>query len=177
MHAPTRAGARERVRITPSGVGPRPDAPPPPRQATSPTRRPERPIGISLLVIVFAIFAVFGFIAAVAIFLESASIAASEPGFGAITVAIGVVVLILSLLSAAVASGLYRGDRWSWYGALALATMSMVVNVANIVAGALVVSGLGILVAGLVVWNLMRADTRAWLGVTASDARRIGRPV
>jgi hypothetical protein len=87
---------------------------------------------------------------------------ASTPGFG---IALGAAFVPLAIVSFIVASGLLKGRRWAWTGALVLSIISMVWYAFTVV---IIPSNggrtLGVIIGAVTIYYLYRPHVKAYLG-------------
>jgi hypothetical protein len=105
----------------------------------------EKPAGVDLLGVIMAISGIFAFFSGIdALFFASflASVApvnTSIPGVAQATAEMaaigGSVILALGIGSFVVAYGLVSGRTWAWSGAVALATIGIVIPIMNVIVG------------------------------------------
>ncbi len=98
--------------------------------------RPARPFGVSVLVILLWLQAVFGFIAGVILLIENNNsdvLAQTELSSGDIT-AVAIGILIISLITGWVASSIGRGSRFGRGVAAAVAILNLISGVFSLFA-------------------------------------------
>ncbi len=160
----------------PPGSPPAPPPGGPPRTTGSGVIRPnDRPTGITILAGLFAIAAVFALFGAFFAFAGSVVLAPTDLGVADMG-AFAVVLLVVAAVSAVVAWGLFTQERWAWYAAIILTALSALSSLAGMFSGAIFSNLVGLVVAGAVIWYLLKPEVQAWFGVRHDTPWKYGRP-
>lgn len=125
----------------------------------------KRPAGVTVLAVLIGIGAVLAFFGALFLLLGGAMVGVEgEPAAGGVMLA-GLFLFVYFVLAAAVAWGLLRGARWSWYTALVLAGIGILNGLLAIATGDVLSAIFAFAINGLVIWYLLRPDVQDWFGV------------
>jgi len=132
-----------------------------------------RPKGVTILAvlaIIAGILAILAGLALMAIGTFVGAVGASDNtglgiagAFGAVA---GVLMILYAVFAFAVAYGLFNQKRWAWYATIVMAGLQALGALASLLGGEIVSGLIGLAIAGLVGWYVLRPDVQAWFGVS-----------
>lgn len=147
-----------------------PATPTPLGGGATPVATTARPIGVTIVAVVYFVLSAFVAVAGLVVLLGGSFIASQiqeTEGFGAILGAaaglIGILFLGLAALGILVGVGLLKGKQWAWWTVLVfevLAVLNGIVSIAQRDFNSL----FGILVAAIIIWYFLRPEVRAFFG-------------
>lgn len=152
-------------------IGIPPPSPSPYPSTTAPLA-PGRPSGVTVLAILAWVGAALSILAGLGMFAVGGAVAGVGGGFVA---GLGVFLLVLGVAYAVVGWGLWTRQRWAWYATLAVEALAVVLGLMSLLQGDIVSPIVSLLIAGVVVWYLLKADVQAWFGVRMKTPWRSGR--
>jgi len=126
----------------------------------------QRPTGITILAVLAAISGVFGLLAALALLGIGAAVAGAS-GLGGLVFVGGLVVLIYSVLSLALAYGFWTLKPWAWplgVGVQVLGIIQGVLQYMNTPDTALVSLIIGLAISAFILWYLFQPHVKAAFG-------------
>lgn len=141
--------------------------------AGAPGAAPARPVGVTVLAVLYFIGAGFLVLAGLAMFAlggMAGAMAGMPAMFGALGAMLGVVALLLAALAAATGWGMWTAKPWAWILALVLTGLNALSNVLNLAsgdAGAIAGAVFGLAIAGLIIWYLLRPEVKRYFGRAA----------
>ncbi|MEL4318550.1 hypothetical protein WJX64_06005 [Leifsonia sp. YIM 134122] len=121
-------------------------------------RRPRRPVGVTIAVVLIYVQAVLEVIAGTVLVLARYGVDPSDSGAVLAVTLLGCAVILFGLFLIAVASGIARGSRFSRWIVTALLALSLSANVVTLIVGAgepwwTVIDGLIAIAILLVLWT------------------------
>ncbi len=120
----------------------------------------ERPLLITLIAILYFVLGVLFVLGGAAILLGGMTL----PEFGALTTAVGGVLLLVGLISIVIAGGFWNGWKAIWYLAVIFGIISLVIDVVAIFfTGA--TSIIGIIIQALLLYYIFRPNVKEFFGV------------
>lgn len=128
----------------------------------------DRPTGVTVLAVLYAIGGI--------IMLLSAAAAVTMEGADGAGVFGAFLFLAVSIAFLAVTYGMWTGLRWAWFGAIVLEVFAFVSSILSMLAGDILSGFVGLVIAGIILWYLLKPDVQAWFGVSYGTPWRGGRP-
>lgn len=118
----------------------------------------ERPLGVTILGILWIIF---GLIWLVAAFLGGAVLAMI--GFGALGAVIGVVLFVIGIIDILLGVGCFKGWGWVWIIGVIFMAINILIGLVSLISSP--VSGIVmIIIAAIILWYLFQPKVKAYFG-------------
>ena len=133
----------------------------------APTPAAARPMGITILAILAGIAGVLGILGGLALvglggFMAASTGTAGLFGLGAIA---GIIVLAVGVAYLAFAYGAWTLKPWAWPLGVAIAAISVILSVLNVIGGGSITSEiLNIVIAAIILYYLFQANIKALFG-------------
>jgi hypothetical protein len=120
----------------------------------------ERPLGVTILGILWIIFGLMWLVAA---FLGGAVL--TLVGLGAIGAIIGVVLFIIGIIDILIGVGCFKGWGWVWIIGVIFMCINILIGLVSLFSNW--VTGLvTIIIAGIIIWYLFQPKVKAYFGKT-----------
>ena len=120
----------------------------------------DRPLLITLIAILYFVFGVLLVLGGAAILFGGMTL----PKFGALTTAVGGVLLVVGLISIVIAGGFWNGWKAIWYLAVIFGIISLILDVVAIFfTGA--ASIIGMIIQALLLYYIFRPNVKEFFGV------------
>lgn len=139
---------------------------PPPAAYAAPTAPATRPTGVTILAVLAAIGAFFALIGGFGLMaLGGLGVAADAGILAAAAGLFGALLLVLALVYAAAAYGLWTRKRWGWYMAAIAAGLGILFDLVELASGEIFGALVGLAINGFLIWYLMSPTIQNWFGV------------
>jgi hypothetical protein len=133
-----------------------------------------RPTGVTVLAVLAALGGIFGVLAGLTLLGFGSFFAAS--GLGGLAFVFGLLVLALGVAELALAYGLWGLRPWAWQYGIALAVLSVLLNVVELVLGYTSITSvvISVVISGVIIYYLNTPEVRRAFGAPATGWPWIG---
>lgn len=133
----------------------------------APTPAATRPLGITILAVLAAIGGVFAILGGIALvgLMGVAGASTGSPALFGLGAVFGLVILVVGVAYIAFAYGAWTLKPWAWPLGVALAAISLLLSVLNIVSGGSIAGEIiNIVIAAVILYYLFQANIKALFG-------------